>query len=158
MTETVYVPSGMGAISSVMVVTGEVHDRVRIYNRGGMAGEVVVVAGDGHEVAQRLAGLEREGEGEPPAPVPTSPAPEARRLGRLEHAVVERIRILEAAWRSDVPLKVEIERDLILPNVALLAQFCSNVTLEGGSHVALRRPVEVGDSNVTLEDDYLSGD
>jgi len=129
MTETVYLPAGMGPVSSVVVVTGDDHDRVRIFTRGGKtAGELTLAAGDGHEVGQRLIGLEREGE--PPAPVPTAAAPEARRLGRLEHAVVERIRMLEAAWRSEVPLKVEIERDLILPNIALLAQFCSNITIE----------------------------
>jgi len=129
MTETVYLPAGMGPVSSVVVVTGDDHDRVRIFTRGGKtAGELTLAAGDGHEVGQRLIGLEREGE--PPAPVPTAAAPEARRLGHLEHAVVERIRMLEAAWRSEVPLKVEIERDLILPNIALLAQFCSNITIE----------------------------
>ena len=141
MTETVYLPAGMGPVSSVVVVTGDDHDRVRIFTRGGKtAGELTLAAGDGHEVGQRLIGLEREGE--PPAPIPTAAAPmptaaevsdefwERRRLGRLEHAVVERIRMLEAAWCAEVPLKVEIERDLILPNIALLAQFCSNITIE----------------------------
>jgi len=41
-------------ISSVRVEHGPRHDRVRVWNRGGLAGVLVVDAGDGNAIADRL--------------------------------------------------------------------------------------------------------
>lgn len=41
-------------ISSVRVETGQRHDRVTVWNRGGSAGVLTVDAGDGNAVARRL--------------------------------------------------------------------------------------------------------
>jgi hypothetical protein len=41
-------------ITSVRVVAGEGHDTVRVWNRGGLAGELVVTHGDGPDLARRL--------------------------------------------------------------------------------------------------------
>ncbi len=41
-------------ISSVIVVRGVAHDVVRVWNRGGLAGELVVTKGDGDDIAARL--------------------------------------------------------------------------------------------------------
>lgn len=41
-------------ISSVRVEYGSRHDRVHVWNRGGKAGVLVVDAGDGNNVADRL--------------------------------------------------------------------------------------------------------
>lgn len=52
---------------------------------------------------------------------------------RLERDVVERIRILAAASsRLGGPseLRAKVLRDLVLPNVRLLAEFCTNVRIE----------------------------
>jgi len=47
-------PDKSGVVTSVLVVKGELHDRVKIWNRGGLAGELCVVAGDGARIADRL--------------------------------------------------------------------------------------------------------
>lgn len=47
----------MPLVSSVAVLLapkGGWHDRVRIWNRGGLAGELIVGAGDGPKLAARL--------------------------------------------------------------------------------------------------------
>ena len=41
-------------ISSVRVEAGPRHDRVSVWNRGGLAGVLLVDAGDGNDVADRL--------------------------------------------------------------------------------------------------------
>jgi hypothetical protein len=41
-------------VTSVRVFAGETHDRVRIWSRGGLAGELVVTHGDGPDLARRL--------------------------------------------------------------------------------------------------------
>lgn len=38
-------------ISSATVMRIGIHDRVRLWNRGGLAGELTVVAGDGERIA-----------------------------------------------------------------------------------------------------------
>ena len=45
-----------GLVTSVMVNFGDMHDTVRIWNRGGLAGELTVKAGDGEIMAKRLMG------------------------------------------------------------------------------------------------------
>ena len=51
---------------------------------------------------------------------------------QLEKDVVERIRMLKALAQKLEPSEVndQIVSDLIVPNCALLAQFCSNVEIE----------------------------
>jgi len=41
-------------ISSVVVSPGPVHDRITIFNRGGLAGEITVEAGDGPTIEEAL--------------------------------------------------------------------------------------------------------
>ena len=41
-------------ISSVRVEHGPRHDRVSVWNRGGLAGVLTVDAGDGNDIADRL--------------------------------------------------------------------------------------------------------
>jgi len=52
--------------------------------------------------------------------------------GQLERDVVERIRILRATAEKGGEGEVwdQIANDLIVPNIALLAQFCSNVEIK----------------------------
>lgn len=45
-------------VSSVRVRTGERHDVVTVWSRGGNAGELIVDKGDGDEIADRLCGDE----------------------------------------------------------------------------------------------------
>lgn len=46
-------------VSSAEVEQGPAHDRIRIWNRGGLAGELVVTSGDGERIAKQL-GLEEQ--------------------------------------------------------------------------------------------------
>jgi cell division FtsZ-interacting protein ZapD len=52
----------------------------------------------------------------------------------LEQEVVERLRMLKAAvsdkLEASPAIRQKIFEDLVLPNVALLAEFCANVTIE----------------------------
>jgi hypothetical protein len=41
-------------ITSVVVDEGPSHDRVRVWNRGGLAGVLVVTHGDGEVIARRM--------------------------------------------------------------------------------------------------------
>jgi hypothetical protein len=41
-------------ISSVQVTEGSIHDKVQVWNRGGLAGELTVAHGDGKKLAARL--------------------------------------------------------------------------------------------------------
>lgn len=41
-------------VTTVKVTQGPVHDRIRVWNRGGCAGELVVTAGDGLKIAKLL--------------------------------------------------------------------------------------------------------
>lgn len=45
-----------GLITSVTVNFGSSHDTVRVWNRGGLAGELNVNCGDGETLAKRLLG------------------------------------------------------------------------------------------------------
>lgn len=46
-------------VSSVHVVRGPAHDVVRVFNRGALAGELVVLPGHGEEIAFRLVPSEQ---------------------------------------------------------------------------------------------------
>lgn len=75
MSKTVYVPKPdlelaeptsptMYLVSSVKVERRGGHDHVQLWNRGGFAGELVLLAGDGAALASRL-NLEQAGESAP---------------------------------------------------------------------------------------------
>ena len=49
------IPPSTCVVSSLGIVPGPIHDRVRVWNRGGLAGELVVTAGDGVTIADRLS-------------------------------------------------------------------------------------------------------
>lgn len=42
-------------VTSVRLFVGPAHDEIRVWNRGGLAGVLVVTSGDGGTIAQRLA-------------------------------------------------------------------------------------------------------
>ena len=48
------VPPSKVLITSARVLPGPAHDTIRIFNRGGLAGEITVTAGDGRDIASRL--------------------------------------------------------------------------------------------------------
>ena len=45
---------GRHLVTSVQVHHGPGHDTIRVFNRGGLAGELIVQSGDGVDVALRL--------------------------------------------------------------------------------------------------------
>lgn len=45
-------------VTSVRVKRGDFYDRVRVWNRGALAGELLVLKGDGPFIAQLLVGEE----------------------------------------------------------------------------------------------------
>jgi hypothetical protein len=74
-------------------------------------------AGDGHDPDCVIARLPRS---------------EKPNWENLEAQVVERIRALAIVMKCDEPneLQAKIYTDLVLPNVRLLAEFCTSVSLE----------------------------
>lgn len=59
-------------------------------------------------------------------------------FAHIERAVVERIRVLAAVCSGKLDatddMRSAIVRDLVIPNLALLAQFCGSVDIEEAIH------------------------
>ncbi len=53
-TKTYYNKYAVNVVSSVRVEPGPRHDRVSVWNKGGLAGSLTVDAGDGEYIAARL--------------------------------------------------------------------------------------------------------
>lgn len=98
---------------------------------------------DKQEAQRRVFQLRRKAVNSAPATEPVNdvgaalaPA-SAPDWGRLESEVVERIRALSAATSDHLnapsDLRDRIWNDLVVPNVRLLAEFCTNVTFDGES-------------------------
>lgn len=60
---TTFTPDNLGSeslpvtdilVSSVRVATRQLHDRVTVFNRGAISGELIVDKGDGERIAERL--------------------------------------------------------------------------------------------------------
>ena len=59
-------------ITSVRVIRGVSHDTVIVWNRGGLAGKLTVLAGDGYSIALRI----QSGDSSPIEVVPLEGSPE----------------------------------------------------------------------------------
>jgi hypothetical protein len=53
-TDRIRATIGLALVSNVRVTFGPAHDVVRIWNRGGLAGELTMRSGDGEPLARRL--------------------------------------------------------------------------------------------------------